>query len=490
MKHMIRWFSYTRPLVHGSMRQQREYSRTVGSTNLWRWSILAALLTIGSARRSAAQFGALFGAVQITPDALNFTDATPTTTFTLTNNASRPADIWLGPACDAVDDSAEHGNPIADAWRNHSPCAVPWLSGYPQHVVLAPQEHRTVSMQVVPSPTLPDGHYTARLIWAIALATITPTGDTAGRGVQHDELAITYDKGPQSPRPARTQWQAMLPAGVHVAAVSHSPAVLVLDDHKRSTGFTLTNPGATPTDVWLAVDCPWFHVNFINYPTSHQYESAWHGRMPSAAFWLSGYPQHLTLAPHEHRAITMRAFPDIRAGQQPAGSYYARLVYVQSPVLAVTASGDTTYATPQGAMDVVYHRGATQHLSLNQLRRTARPDGTTQACVTVRQPGLGVVARLHAEIDDASGHPVGARAVSGGRPSPAWALDTTVAVWEVVHHNPMDASQDGTSMPPAPVCFTLPNAPAGHTHLVVSVTALEDTAKHQPVQETLPLDTR
>ena len=457
---------------------------------LWRGSVLATLLIAGSARRSAAQFGALFGAVQVAPASLALTDTAPTATFTLRNTSGQPASVWLGPACDAVHDSADQGDPIADAWRNHSSCAVPWLSGYPQHVVLAPQEQRTVTMRVIPSPTLPDGHYTARLIWALALANVTPAGDTTGRGVEHDELAITYDKGPQSPRPARTQWRTTLPAGQHIAAVSHSPAVLVLDDHQRSATFTLTNPAATPTEVWLAVDCPWFHVNFINYPDSHQYESAWHGRMPSAAFWLSGYPQHLTLAPHERRTITLSAFPDIRAGKQPAGSYYARLVYVQSPVLAVTPSGDTTYATPQGAMDVVYHRGAAQHLSLGPLQRTTRPDGTAQACMTVQQPGLGVVAQVHAEIDDASGHPVGVHVGTGGGVSPVWALDTTVAVWEVMHHDPMDASQDGTPVPPEPVCFTLPKFPPGHNHLVASVAALGDTAKSQRMQEALSLEPR
>ena len=119
--------------------------------------------------------------------------------------------------------------------------------------------------------------------------------------------------------------------------------------------------------------------------------SAWHGRIPSTAFWLDGYPQHLT---------------------------------VSSPQL------------------------------------TTQPNGTARACVTVQQPGLEVMASLHAEVDDPAGHPAVAReapGTGGGRRMRAWSVDTTVAIWEVVHHQPMDGA--------------------------------EDTSKHEPVRTSVSLDT-
>ena len=460
----------------------------------WQWGLVAVLLLVATARRSAAQLGALFGAVQVDPDTLVLSDTMPTTTFTLSNSAAEPSDVWLDAACDAVSDSAEDGDPVADAWHNHSTCVAPWLSDYPQHIVLAPHEERKVSMRVIPPSTLPDGHYAARLIWAIAVANVTTTGDTTGRGVQHGELAITYAKGSQPSRRSRIEWRATSLRVPRVSFVEHTPAVLELDDHHRTTSVTLTNPGVTPTEVWLAVDCPWFRVNFINYPDSHQYESAWHGRIPSAAFWVSGYPQHLTLAPHEQRTLTLTAFPDLRAGPQPAGSYYARLVYVQAPIVTVPAPGDTTYTTPTGAIPMVYHRGAAQQLTVSELRvsrGTSPLAGSTQACVHVEQPGLGVVARLYATVEDAQHHPVRALATvgrAGALPLGAWALDTTVAVWEVVHHDPMDGAQDGALLRPTPVCFPLPVLATGHYQLVVSAAALEDLAKHQAIRATAPLD--
>jgi hypothetical protein len=465
---------------------------SVRARRQWRWCVAAAILMAGSAQRSAAQS---LDDLDMGPAELVFSDAKPTVLVTMHNSGAKPLNIWFNQACGASQDSAEHGDPIADAWHNQSSCAAPWLSGYPQHVVLAPKERRTVSMRMTPPPTLPDGHYTARLIWAMYVV-MTYNGQTVD-GSGHDEFSVTYDKGPKPPRRARMQWRATLPAGRAVSLVGHTPAVLVLeDDSTPTTTFTLHNPGATPTEVWLAVDCPWFRVNFVPYPTSHQYESAWHGRIPSAAFWLSGYPQHLVLAPHERRTISIQAFPQLIAGPQPAGSYYAQLTYVQSPVLAVTAEGDTTYSTPRGVINVVYHKYDKEGkppspLTLSQLQRTSHPDGTSRACVTVQQPGLGVVAVLHAEVDDAHGHRVRPRPLTGsagGGQPPAWGIDTTVAVWEVVHHNPLDADADDAPKASDPVCFALPGFAPGHYQLVVSAVALEDIAKHHPVRATLPLE--
>ena len=444
----------------------------------WWRGFVAICLTSGGARSSAAQFGSLVNAVAIAPDSLVITDTTPTAPVTLSNTASEPVDVWLGPSCDAAQDSAEHGDPIAAAWHNQSSCAVPWLSDFPQHVVLAPLERRTFSVRMIPPVTLPDGKYAVRLIWAISLANVLAGGDTAGRGVQHAEVRITYIKGPGRPRVSRTVWQGPLIAEDTV--INSTPDIIRFTDSTRSASFTLTNTGAIPTEVWLSVDCPWFRVNFIQYPESHQYESAWHGRIASAAFWLSGYPQHLTLAPHERRTITIRAFPDLIAGPQPAGSYYARIVYVQSPRLTVTANGDTSYTTPQGAITVVYHRGTPQRLTLGPIQQTRRPDGVLQVCATIQQPGLGVVAILHVAIDNAHGHTIADR-VS------AWTLDTTVAVWEVVHHDPMDGAEDGGPKNPDPVCFTLPRSVPARGQLMVSAMALGDSAQDLRARATVPL---
>ena len=443
------------------------------------------LLTVGSTGRSAAQ-----GVIQ-QQEAGELNDSVPSTPFTLVNTTDDVQDVWLGPACEPGDDSTAEADPLAP-WRNQSTCVAAWLTGYPHHFTLPPHAQHTVDIRITPPLTLPDGSYYARLIWATELKGITAAGEKQPMGVQHYEDYILYTKGPPPPHPTRTRWQATLPAGRQVALVSAAPAALVLDDHQRTAALTLSNPGATPLAVWLTVDCPWFRVNFINHPKSHQYEAGWHARIPNAAFWLSGYPRQLVLAPHERRTMTLTAFSELFVRPLRPGSYYARLFYVQAPVLTVTPAGDTSYATPSGSIPVVFHHGpAPLHPTLSQLQRTPRPDRTSQACVTVAQPGLGVVAVLHAVLEDAQGHPVPDHAAGGtvATGGPPWRLDTTVGVWEVEHHRPLnvDRWQDTTVTAPMPVCFSLPALAPGHYQLAVSAVELGDRAGHQPARATLPI---
>ena len=459
----------------------------------WRVVVVLAVALLLALLSGGAHPGEAQPSPQVQPqDSLVLSDTTPTGVVTLTNTEAQPEGFWLAPACVMRFDTAtaEQTSPFAAVWHNQTTCAAPWLAGYPQHVQLAPGERRTFTVRMTPPPTVPDGQYTVRLIWGAEL----PQGpDALHQGANgHWEIKIKYTKGPTPPRPARTRWRATPPTEVRgrqvqvQVQVQATPAVLVLADSSQPAAVTLRNPAGTPTEVWLAVECPWFRVNYRKYPYSHQYESAWHGRMPSAAFWLSGYPQHLVLAPHEQRTIPIEAFN--YSIWLPAGDYYARLIYVQSPLLSVSSAGDTTFSTLEGGVDVVYHHGAPPQLTLHDLHGTPPAgSGPSQACVTVQQPGLGLVAVLHAEL-----------AASGGRSRrPVWRQDTTVAIWVVPHHNPMDIKTDDwwsfwdhgkTALVPAPVCLALPPLAAGHYRLLVQAYELDDTAKHNPVQDTLSLE--
>lgn len=453
-------------------------------------AVLLLALFVGSAQQGWAQVA------QVQPESLALSDANPTGVVTLMNTSEESEGFWLAPACVMVFDTATavQASPFAAVWHNQTTCAAPWLDGYPQHVQLAPHERRTITVRMTPPPTVPDGPYKTRLIWAAEL----PQGPPPHDGLSgHDEVRIRYTKGPTPLRPAHTHWSATLPAGYAIGQTSRhlqiqfTPAVLLFADSSRGAVMTLYNPAATPTDVWLAVECPWFRVNYRQYPYSHQFESAWHGRMPSAAFWLSGYPQHLVLAPHERRTISLEAFNF--SPWLPAGDYYARLIYVQSPLLAVSPTGDTTFRTLEGGVNVVYQHGTPPQLTLRELHTTpANGSGPAQACVTVQQPGLGLVAVLHSEL---YAKLAAVRSRSEGRP--VWEQDTTVAIWVVPHHNPMDIKTDdwwdlwapgGKPPTPMPVCLALLRLAAGHYRLVIRGYALEDTAKHHPVQATLPVD--
>ena len=444
----------------------------------WRSKALAVTILLLAATRGTAQVPqGLIPQVAVDVSALTFTDAQPTATFTIVNGGAAPVDLWFGLACPV----SEPRDAIATIWHNQYACALPWIDGLPQHLALAPQAQQTVTLHVSPAPTLPDGQYPVRIIWGVAFAQVGPQGDTLGVGMMHDQIPIVYTKGPTPPRPSHTQWRAPSPAGDAASIVHHTPAVLVVDDRTRATAFTLTNPGATPLDVWLALDCPWFHVNNVNYPESSQYESGWHERIPTAVFWLSGYPQHLTLAPHEQRTIPLTLVPYPKL---PPGNYYARMHYMQTPVLQVGRGGDTTFTTPEGTMDVVYHHAPTPpRLTLQQLQATRGADGTWHGCVAATQPGVGFVTRVHAALDDAHGHPVRMNGQSA-----AWRLDTTVAVLQAVLHDPMSTATDGERKAPDPICFALPAIAAGQYQLVVTAAELEDIGKQQLVRATASVE--
>ena len=473
------------PLVTYSVMHRRKMSCPTVSLRITRWLMIAGLfpgLLGGSPQRGFAQIvGPAKTTIQwgtnvtVQPATLALSDTNPTGTFTIASAADDTTYFWLAPACTMPYDSTEHGSPIAAAWHNETPCAIPWLSDFPQYVQLPPHERRTISLRMIPPSTLPDGRYTARLIWANHQP---PAPNGLEDGWTHDEVDIIYTKGPTSPRPSRLRWRATLPASrvSRRPQVHATPAVLVFDNRSRTATITLRNPAATPTEVWLAVECPWFRVNYQRYPVSHQYESAWHGRIPNASLGVTGYPQHLVLAPHERRTISITMF-DL-AASLPEGSYYAQLLYVQSPVLSVSHSGDTTFTTPGGAVTLVFHKGATPpHLTLRDLHVTPSPreNQPSQACVTVAQSGLGLVTLLHAELDDRHHTPV-------------WRQDTTVAVWEVVHHHPMEQNADVVQKAPDPICLALPALATGHYQLQVAAYELEDTAKHSPVRATIAVD--
>ena len=437
---------------------------------------------LDTVRASGMWFPKLPAWIYVRADTVRLNDTILAATFTLTNTFPIATDVWLAMDCGASSDSAEHDDLLAGAWRNRSSCAVPWLGGYPQHIQLAPNERRTLPIVVHSYPTLPDGRYTARMVWVAVK-------DDHNQDIIHYEFTITYNKGREHPRRSRMQWQPVLTGRRNHAHLQATPAVLVMDDHTPTATVMFTNPAVTATEVWVALDCPWFRNNVSSADLlpfrSSQFESGWHARLPNVTLWLSGYPQYFVLAPHERRTITLTMSPPIVFGD-PAGSYYARVVYVQSPVLTAMPAGDTVYMTPHGAIPVVYHhRVARLRLTLSQLHRVQQPDGTSQACVTVQQPGIGVVAVLHAEVDDARGNPLRSRASPRSNPA-AWALDSTVSVWEVVHHNPEDIDKDADPKSPAPVCFALPSVPPGHYQLVVTAATLEDMAKQQVARATLP----
>lgn len=432
----------------------------------WGWALATAVvLIVGTPRHSAAQ------SEGVQEDSLLLSDTKPSATLTV------GSEVWLALDCGATRDStAEPADPVAAAWRNTSSCLVPWLSGFPQHVTLAPTEsQRTLVVQVIPPATLPDGRYTARMIWAM------PFGSN---GVQHGEVAVIYEKGPHPSRASHMRWRATASPGGTVTLIGHTPDVVVLDDRTPRATVTLTNPAAVPTDVWLTLDCPWFHFNTAGRNWS-QFEMTWHQAIPNATLWLGGFPQHVVLAPHERRTLPIEIvpFPDLAAG-----SYYARLVYVQAPVLMPTASGDTMYTTPGGTIDIVYHRGAVPlQLTLGSVQVTRQPDGTSRACLTVQRPGIGVVVTVHAEVNDAQGRPVrprtvGMRGAAGGRPA-AWSLDTTVYVQ--VRRNGYVPESVAI---PTPLCFPLPVFAPGHDRLAVTATALEDKGRHRAVQAIVPFD--
>ena len=444
--------------------------------------------------------------VVVDPDIIVFDDTTRTARFTFFNPTAKPVSVWLTPDCWG-EGREQPADPIGAAWHNAYPCAVSWLSGYSQYFRLAPHERRTIPLQLVPYPTLPDGRYTARVMWntpnRLKMPDDTFAEGSPSMGGPHQSIDIVYQKGPWRPRRARARWIAALPmtgADARVTQVQSTPNALVLDDRRRTATVTLRNPGSTATDVWLTVDCPWFRVHYDSaLPRGSQTEEATHQRMPSVAPWITGYPQYLRLGPHERRAITLELILPALSFTVLPGSYYAQLRYVQSPQLRVTAAGDTVFTTPSEAVTIVYHRGGGPFgLSLRELHVVQRLDGT-KACVTMQQPGLGIVGRLHAEVQDFRGRPEGGIDAATGREGPPWVLDTTVVVWEVLHHHNSEYYGNGVPYPytppaagiprlPDPVCFALPDFFPRRHRLVVSAVHMEDTAKQAPVQATVVWD--
>ena len=425
---------------------------------------------LAEVRASGMRIPPLPHGIIVTEDTVRLSTATPLASFTVTNHVSKVTDLWLALDCGARSDSAEHDDLLAAAWRHRSSCAVPWLSGFPQHVQLAPDERRTFTVEVHPPSTLPAGHYVARMVWAAVM-------EDGEELIRHWDFGITYDRASQV-------HVASPPVAVRAVPVRVTPATLVLGDSALTATLTLRNPAATPAEVWLAVDCPWFRTN-LGGLNSSQFESAWHARIPNIALWLGGYPQHLILLPHERRTITFTMSPPIVFGNPP-GNYYARVVYAQAPRPAGTvawAPGDTLL---HGAVPLIYHHGASLPLTLQPPKYQEHTDGTAEACVLVRQPGLGTVIRLHAEVDDSHGRPVPVRSARRGTTS-GWMLDSTVVVWEVVHHNPEDLDHDADPKSPEPVCFVVPLLEPSGVQLTVTVTPLEDTAKHAEVRAIVAL---
>lgn len=116
-------------------------------------------------------------AVQIAPHLVVFDPTHTSTTLTLSNQGSVPAEadivielgytFWqnrdaaLFPTHDAIDDPRDTviATPTA---RDHS--ATAWLSGVPTHVRLQPHQRRTVTLRIAPPAHLPDGEYYARIV--------------------------------------------------------------------------------------------------------------------------------------------------------------------------------------------------------------------------------------------------------------------------------------------------------------------------------------
>ena len=443
----------------------------------------------------------------VTPDSLLLTDQAPAASITLTNLMDTVRQVWIVPECPARDYAMMNGqwfywwlnplDPLTAAWRNESQCAAVWLTGYPRHLTLAPRERRTFPVQIAPPATLLDGRYTARMIWVIE----------EKNSIVHYEIAVTYIKG----RSPRRRWRSAPPAGPGSALVVGTPAAVVLTDSAPATTFTLRNRSANPTEVWLYADCPWFIVNFASFPLSSQYESAWHGRIPDAALWLGGFPQHLTLAPHEQRTIPLQLSPGLGRGP---GDYYARVVYAEAPLQLGVEGGDTLYTTPAGAVNVVYRWGrgsgtasAQPTLAVSQLQALGEARDTMRtACVTLTQQGEGLafVAHLHVELDDARGRlldsnrsPTRWAGEGGTGPwggpwpralgDPTWTRDTIVAVWQAVHHPVLDIDTDGERAPATPICFLISRLAPGQYRLKASAYALEDVAQRHAVERTVPL---
>lgn len=438
-------------------------------------------------------------------DSLVLTDRAPTTTLTLANPSDTKRVFEIGPECPGGDyamlgdyyknlfhaKGMSPADPVTAAWHNAGECAAAWLSGYPRYLELAPHERRTYLFQIVPPATLPYGRYTARLYYAV-------------HGGYHDDLEITYLHGPWP----RAHWQPTPPAGPGSGVVEATPSLVELTEAASTGTFTLHNRAATPTEIWLYVDCPWFIANFANYPMSSQYEQAWHQRIPSLAFWLDGVPQHLVLAPYERRTFPFRLSPSL-SSPMDGNDLYARIVYVEAPVML-----DSSYTTPTGAINVVYHTpwlDATHQIRYTPMLTLSRPsietfpldknnlhDAVRRACDTLHQAGIGFITTLHAEVDDARGQPISARPTASlgrGTQRSVWGLDTTVVIWNREHHSPVrigdgDGGHDNPAIvPPAPVCFQLPQMAPGHYQLVVTAYLFfEDREHRHPVRTIFPLD--
>ena len=391
------------------------------------------------------------GHADVDPDLIVFDDTTHRATVTLVNPLTTAQPIWIAPECGG-DGRLQPDDPLAATWKNQYMCAAAWVSGYPQYLVLPPHTRRTLTLELHPYPTLPDGRYIARLML-----------NGIDHGMGHDETAIVYHKGPAQPRRSHAHWVETTPGTL----IHAKPAELVLDETTRTATVTFRNPEALPAELWLMLDCPWFRVHYdtvTNYTHKSQYEMTWHLLVPNIVTWLNGLPQHMILAPHEERKITLTLQPFLNGTHYPRGSYYAALRYVQAPVLTITAGGDTTFRTPTGLIPIVYHQGgAATRLVVNSPEYVRHSDGTGDVCVTVRQPGIGVVVLLHAELRD-----IGRRSE---QTLPHWSVDTTVGVWEVKHGRSVRESRDQPIVP-VPICVpTLPISP-GRFQAVISVRAL------------------
>lgn len=450
------------------------------------WVLGMSLAVGGSARQSMAQdtltaLDTLFpsprwngvrmyglgdeGHLDVDPDLIVFNDTIRTATVTVTNPLATYQPLWIAPECGG-DGHPQPDEPFAAAWHNQYRCAAPWVSGYPQYVRLVPHERRTFILHLQPYPTLPDGRYIARLML-----------NGIDHGMGHDETAVEYVKGARSAHLSRTHWAATIPSVSPRTAIQATPAVLVFNQTTRTATIMLTNPAAAATELWLTLDCPWFRVHYetvAGYTHKSQYEYTWHRDVPNIVTWLSGFPQHLVLAPHERRTLTLQLTPFFNGEPYPTGSYYAQLRYVQSPVLQVTAD-DTVFSTPEGVVNIVVHWGAgSDHLTLMPLQYTRRADGTAIACVTVQQPGLGLVTTLHAALQTTT---------SVGRKRSVWQSDTTIGVWEIVQWA-KKARNSGAPMVPDPVCVPVPHLSSGHYTMVLAVRALGGEA----AQVTRPVD--
>lgn len=181
----------------------------------------------------AALFAALLGVlapargargqdVLIAPTAVVVTERARAGALTLVNTGEHEAEVRL---------STAYGYPVTDAAGamtlrvldtpgDTAPSAAAWVRFFPERLVLAPGQRRTVRLLVTPPAGTRDGEYWARLVVAARRASGAQSTDAAGSGAPatvglslevRSVLALFYRQGPVS-------------TGVRLDAVRAEPA--------------------------------------------------------------------------------------------------------------------------------------------------------------------------------------------------------------------------------------------------------------------------